>query len=112
MNDLTEGEIIQIRELIDSDYLVEGDLKMAELDRSLTYIASTYDAQNDRLVAGIGSKGPRVLTIAPSLMTWKIPLNDALKSLLEISENALENEQPGGSSVPGRLPFPLRQLLH
>ena len=27
VNDLTEGEIIQIRELIDSDYLVEGDLR-------------------------------------------------------------------------------------
>ena len=27
VQDLTEGEIIQIRELIDSDYLVEGDLR-------------------------------------------------------------------------------------
>jgi len=27
VNDLTEGEIIQIRELIDNDYLVEGDLR-------------------------------------------------------------------------------------
>jgi small subunit ribosomal protein S13 len=27
VNDLTEGEIIQIRELIDSDYMVEGDLR-------------------------------------------------------------------------------------
>lgn len=27
VSDLTEGEIIQIRELIDGDYLVEGDLR-------------------------------------------------------------------------------------
>jgi small subunit ribosomal protein S13 len=27
VNDLTEGEIIQIRELIDTDYMVEGDLR-------------------------------------------------------------------------------------
>lgn len=27
VNDLTEGEIIQIREMIDRDYVVEGDLR-------------------------------------------------------------------------------------
>jgi hypothetical protein len=76
----------------ETEYLIQGDLMMAELDRSLTYVASTYDAPNDKLVAGTRSEGPRVLTIAPSLMTWRIPLNDVLKALLDISEIALDNE--------------------
>jgi hypothetical protein len=76
----------------EEEYLVEGNMKNAETDGSLRYIASTYDVSNDRLVAGVYAKGPRILTIAPSLMTREIPLNDVLKSLLDISEKALNNE--------------------
>jgi hypothetical protein len=76
----------------EEEFLVACDLSKAETDRSLTYIASTYDGANDRLVSGVYAAGPRVLTIAPSLLTWDIPLNDVLKSLLNISEKALDNE--------------------
>ena len=76
----------------ETEYLVEGDLHDAEVNGSLYYTASTYDPQNDKLTVGTGLPGPRVLTIAPSLMVRDIPLNNLLKNLLELSENALQNE--------------------
>ncbi len=51
----------------ETEYLVQGDLSKAEYDGTLDNIASTYQAQSDRIVIGTGADGPRVLDFAPVL---------------------------------------------
>ncbi len=71
----------------ESEYLVQLDLEQAEYDGTLDSIASTFSAQNDRVVAGIGRKGPRILDFAPILKNHLFPLNELLISLLIHSEH-------------------------
>ncbi len=73
----------------ETEYLIKAGLMEAEEDGCLRYIASTYHDQSDRLYPGTGYKGPRALTFAPLLSLEEIPLNNLLKTLLKISEEAL-----------------------
>ena len=61
----------------------------AEADGTLAFIASTYSADDDRIVAGISGKGPRVLDFAPILKAQRIPLNRLLVELLDRCSRAL-----------------------
>lgn len=74
----------------ETEYLVRASLADAEADRTLRHVASTYVAASDRLNMGIGSPGPRVITFAPILDLPDIPLNNLVKTLLRISEQAAE----------------------
>ncbi len=76
--------------LAETEYLVEGSLADAEADGSLRYLASTYDADADRLRAGTGRDGPRVLTFAPLLELGERPLNAVIRGLLDVSGRALQ----------------------
>ncbi len=76
----------------ETEYMVHCNLADAEKDGTLKYLASTYRAQDDRMVPGTGPDGPRVLTFAPILSEREIPLNDLVKSLLGICEEALDSE--------------------
>lgn len=76
----------------ETEYLVIGTLADAELDGSLEFIASTYRPQDDRIEEGISFPGPRVITFAPILQTSVIPLNDLIRRLLELCEEAMESE--------------------
>ncbi len=73
----------------ETEYLLKGTLKEAEYDNTLSLIASTYQPQNDRLVMGIGSDGPRVLDFAPLIRMNTIPLNDLIRKLLSICSESL-----------------------
>ncbi len=73
----------------ETEYMIRGNLKDAELDGTLRFTASTYRPQDDRLVSGTGPDGPRVLTFAPILADNEIPLNKLLKELLESCEEAV-----------------------
>ncbi|MEZ5360578.1 MAG: PEP/pyruvate-binding domain-containing protein [Candidatus Zixiibacteriota bacterium] len=75
----------------ETEYLVQLDLSQAEYDGALDCIASTYNAQNDRIVSGLGHKGPRILDFSPILKHHLFPLNELLISLLIHSE--YENRQ-------------------
>ena len=76
----------------ETEYLSKGNLADAEMDDSLRFIASTYQPQNDRLVMGTGPDGPRVLTFSPILEDNEIPLNSAMKNILNLCEKALDSE--------------------
>jgi hypothetical protein len=73
----------------ETEYLSDCSLKDAEYDGSLDLIASTYDAESDRLVPGTDLAGPRVLTFAPLLDYEQLPLNSALKSLISLGVETL-----------------------
>lgn len=76
----------------ETEYLVEGDLHDAEVDASLKHVASTYDAESDRLTIGTGSPGPRVLTFAPVLDLEDVPLNPVLERLAQVCRKALDSD--------------------
>jgi pyruvate phosphate dikinase-like enzyme len=73
----------------ETEYLVRPALSDAESDGALRYLASTYDAQSDRLVPGISVPGPRVLNFAGLLVLKEFPLNDAVKLLLDACKKAV-----------------------
>jgi hypothetical protein len=75
----------------ETEYLFEGNLGHAEEDGVLREVASTYDPQSDRIVLGTGSQGPRVLNFAPLLELNEIPVNDLVRDLLTVCEEALGN---------------------
>ncbi|MFI5197203.1 MAG: PEP/pyruvate-binding domain-containing protein [Thermoanaerobaculia bacterium] len=72
----------------ETEYLVKSSLLDAEEDGTLCFTASTWNTASDRLVAGTGVSGPRVLTFAPLLVHDQYPLNTLVKSLLSACEKA------------------------
>lgn len=66
----------------ETEYLLKCPLGDAEYDDTISTLASTYLPQNDRIVPGTGSKGPRVLNFAPILRFNDIPINSIVKDLL------------------------------
>jgi hypothetical protein len=74
----------------EAEFLSHLELSDAEYDGTLKYVASTYQAANDRLVMGIGSKGARLINFAPILKAELFKLNDLTKKLIQLCEEALE----------------------
>jgi hypothetical protein len=74
----------------ETEYMLRATLADAESDDVLHLLASTYDPERDRLIPGIGSRGPRVLNFAPLLVQDQFPLNDVVKTLLSAAEKALD----------------------
>ena len=75
--------------MAETEYLVRASLAEAEVDGTLRHSASTYDAESDRLVPGLGRPGPRVLDFAPILTYGEVPLVPVLRRLLEVCAEAL-----------------------
>lgn len=73
----------------ETEYLLKGTLSDAEIDGTLGQVASTYKPQDDRVVLGIGSKGPRIITFAPLLDMNTIPINSLLVKLTDLCEEAV-----------------------
>ncbi len=73
----------------EAEYLVRLPVADAEEDGTLRLVASTYDGRSDRLSSGVGIRGPRALTFAPMLVIEEYPLNDLLKAVLRICQDAL-----------------------
>jgi hypothetical protein len=82
------GKIPSPDPIRETEYLLEGNLGDAEQDDVLQHVASTYDPQADRIIMGTGSTGPRVLDFAPLLTLNDFPLNDLVRKLLHICEEA------------------------
>jgi hypothetical protein len=97
------------------EYLVHADLKDAEADDTLRFVASTFDPARDRVIPGTGSKGARILDFAPLLILEQAPLNAAIQALLQAAEEDLKAkveiefavtiDQPRGESTRLRLGF-------
>ncbi len=73
----------------ETEYLITAELADAEFDGSLRWAASTYVAQDDRIVAGTSARGARLINFWPLLVTEEIPLNSAIKSILKKCEDAV-----------------------
>lgn len=75
----------------EDQYLVKLDLKEAELDGVLDWIASTYNREDERVLDGIAAPGPRILTFAPILKREAFPLSPLLLNLLDTAKQAMGN---------------------
>ena len=100
----------------ETEYMVHASLADAEADDALYLLASTYDPERDRVIPGIGSRGPRILNFAPLLVQEQFPLNDLVKTLLSAAEKTvnakveiefaitlqgrLGERPPGASGIP------------
>lgn len=73
----------------EAEYLVRSPVADAEEDETLRLVASTYDARSDRLSMGVGVAGPRALNFAPLLVLEEFALNDLLRALLHLCQDAL-----------------------
>lgn len=76
----------------EAEYLLNLDLRDAEYDEVLSYVASTYDIQSDRVNIGMAGKGPRIITFSPILQAEILPLNELLLILLDLSEKTYGNK--------------------
>ena len=71
------------------EYLKKCTLSDAEKDGILAFIASTYKAEDEKIVIGIMEPGPRIVNFAQILKTSQIPLVELLKKLLKSCEESL-----------------------
>ncbi len=78
--------------LEETEYLVQCDIAEAEDHGTLAFVASTYQADNDRIVTGLTGNGPRIVTFAPLLKVTDIPINDMIRYLLRLCEEAVGHE--------------------
>jgi hypothetical protein len=76
----------------ESEYLVQAELAEADYDNMLRLTASTYDPGSDRIVPGVGPRGPRIITFAPILVYNEVPLNDLIGAVLSECEDKTNSE--------------------
>lgn len=73
----------------EDQYLKQYDLRAAEDDGVLNFLASTYDFESDCLRDGLNSPGPRVISFAHILKNEVLPLAKILEFLLPMSAGAM-----------------------
>lgn len=73
----------------DIDHLRKYSLAEAEENGSLTFIASTFKAEDGTVVRGITGTGPRIVDFAQILKGNLIPLTAVIKELLRACEESL-----------------------
>jgi hypothetical protein len=67
------------------DVLVQQHaLEVAERDEVLQYVGSTYLPENDAIYNGLGRKGVRVVTFAPTLQNKSVPIAEIIDLLLDM----------------------------
>ena len=64
------------------------DLKRAEQDNTLQFVASTYSADNDLIIDSFAPMGPKIITFAPILKYNSLPLVDIVNDLLHLGKSA------------------------
>lgn len=74
---------------VDDERIVAFDLRAAEEDGTLHWVASTYSAENDALYEGIARAGTRVVTFAPILRSGLVPLAEPMRFLLELGAKSI-----------------------
>lgn len=90
--------------IIQEEYIKKYDLRTAEEDGTLNYVASTYSPENDTIYDGISRTGPRLVTFSPILKNKIFPLPNILDLLLDLGSwgmgTAVELEFAVNLSVP------------
>lgn len=69
--------------------LIKLEINEAEKHGTMKHCASVYDIDNDRLVPGIDTPGPRVMNFANILKYDYIPLSKCLNLILDVVKEAL-----------------------
>jgi CheY-like chemotaxis protein len=69
---------------VDDKFVKSYHLADSEKDGTLSYVASTYSAENDAIYDGISRPGARIVTFSPILKNKIIPLPNILDLLLEM----------------------------
>lgn len=90
--------------IVQEEYIKKYDVKSAEQDGTLNYIASTYSEENDSISDGISRNGIRLITFSPILKNRIFPLPQILEKILDLSNwgmgTAVEIEFAVNLSVP------------
>jgi CheY-like chemotaxis protein len=82
----------------------EYSLEVAENDKTLSFVASTYSHENDVIYDGLSRKGPRLVTFAPVLKHGIFPLPPIIELLLEMGS--------WGMGTPIELEFAVKLSAH
>jgi len=77
---LLEGEMAGLREM---------DIDIAEHHGTLKHLASVYDSDNQRLVPGITTPGPRVINFSNVLKYEYCPMAKTIETVLDIVKEAM-----------------------
>ena len=85
--DMAKGDI----NLLDGEEagLTKLEIWDAEKHGTLTHCASVYDVDNERIVPGLGSAGPRVVNFANILKYNYTPISEAIEKILDIVKEAM-----------------------
>lgn len=81
------GPVKNYDPLKETEYMFTYNLSDAEYDGTLNHVASTYDANSDRINPGTYNPGPRIINFAPILSLNVIPLNKLVSRILKICED-------------------------
>ena len=73
----------------ETEHLKKYTLVDAEHDGALSFIASTYEIENERIVMGITGRDPRIVDFGQILKAELIPLTALLKEALKACEQSL-----------------------
>lgn len=88
---LNMSHFMEYNPVQETEFLVSANLKDADYDDTLKYVASTYDVKSDKIVMGCGHDGPRVINFAQLLSMNEFKFNDLIKKVLKVSEEAIGN---------------------
>ncbi len=75
--------------LEEDQFVTSRNLATSEKDGTLEFLGSTYDVPNDRVMDGITTPGPRVVSFAHILKNKVFPLADISNFLLKMGEKAM-----------------------
>ena len=75
--------------LDEDQYITSHNLSTSEKDGTLEFLASTYDAPNERVMDGITRPGPRVVSFAHILKNDVFPLAPISDYLLKMGEKSM-----------------------
>ena len=65
-------------------YVKKYEIEVAEQDKTLFYVGSTYSSENDVVYDGVSREGTRIVTFSPILKHKVFPLAEILDTLLEL----------------------------
>jgi hypothetical protein len=74
----------------ETEFMTKLELKDADYDDTLKFIASTYDESSQRIIMGVGKDGPRALNFSQLLTMNEFKFNDLIKKLLSICAEELQ----------------------
>jgi hypothetical protein len=84
-----QNKVLELLEKEHEASLCQMDISEAEKHGTLKHCASVYDAENDRIVPGLDSPGPRIINFADILKFGYIPLSKAIDLILNVVKEAL-----------------------